>query len=285
MVLSEAQVHEFRTEGFLRIPEFFGPREVVALQAVVEQLIADGKFSNVATDSDGVTYIEHLQNLQILPASIHHPLLRALPFHSKVRGAIAQLIGEPVYKFQDQLVLKPPRVGTGTTWHQDNFYFEVSDPTKGMAMWTALHDANVANGTMRMIPRSFHTLLDHTRDLESNHDYRCYPPEEKAVPIEMAAGGVVFFCLGTPHATGPNSTDRKRAGLAYHFLHSDFTNKELESARPHPTSKLPSYFLPGEEGGPYITGDRYTRGQREYGCNMEDVLHSEVQRLGDAAVH
>lgn len=282
MELSQKQVEEFRTEGFLRVPEFFCPRTVVALQAVFEELVADGKFSNVAADNDGVTYVQHKQNLQILPASIHHPLLRALPFHPKVRGAIAQLLGDSIFKFQDQLILKPARIGTATNWHQDNFYFEVSDPTKGMAMWTAVHDANVSNGTIKMIPRSFNTAVEHTRDLEGDHDFRCYPNEDQAVPIEMAAGGVVFFYLATPHCTGPNPTDGQRAGLAYHFLHTDFTSEELKSKRPHPTTQLPSYYLAGEEGGPHMTGDLYTRGEREYGCNMEELLDSEVQRLADA---
>ena len=284
-MLSEAQIQQWRTEGFLPVPDFFSERDVRALQAGVEELKAAGKFFNVATDDDGETHVDTKQNLQICPLSFHHALFRAIPFHAKVRAAVSQLLGDPVYKFQDQLVLKPPRVGSPTNWHQDNYYFEVRDPLKGTAMWTAVHDATVANGTIRMIPRSFEALLPHMRDPESDHDRRCYPLEEDAVPIELPAGGVVFFSLGTPHATGPNETDAQRAGVAWHFLNDGHLSGELASGRPHPTLEYPSYSRPGEAGGPYVSGEKYTAGEQEYGCNMEAVLESETKRLSSSRIN
>jgi ectoine hydroxylase-related dioxygenase (phytanoyl-CoA dioxygenase family) len=77
----------------------------------------------------------------------------------------------------------------------------------GTAMWTAVHDATVANGTLRIIPDSFRPTLEHSRDPYSDHPIRCYPPEERAIDVELPAGGVVFFAYSTPHATGPNTTD------------------------------------------------------------------------------
>ena len=279
MALSEDQVERWRTEGFVRVPDFFDAREVRALQAGVEELKAAGKFSNVATDGDGETHVDTKQNLQICPLSFHHPLFAAMPFHPKVREAVARLLGDSVYKFQDQAVLKPPGVGSATNWHQDNYYFEVEDTLRGTAMWTAVHDATIANGTIGMVPRAHHALLPHRRDPESDHDRRCDPPDDDAVPIEMAAGGVVFFSLGTPHGTGPNTTAKQRAGVAWHFLNEAHVSPELAVARPHPTLGFPTFAQPGEEGGPFVVGDKYTAGEREYGRNMEDFLAAEIERL------
>ena len=78
----------------------------------------------------------------------------------------------------------------------------------GTAMWIAVHDATTANGTLQVIPDVFRTAFEHSRDPYSDHHIRCYPPEERAVHLELPAGGVAFFCYGTPHATGPNTTDR-----------------------------------------------------------------------------
>ena len=279
MTLTDDQIDCWRTEGFLRVPDFFDAREVRALQAGVEELKAAGKFFNVATDGDGATHVDTKQNLQICPLSFHHPLFAAMPFHSKVREAVAQLLGDSVYKFQDQAVLKPPGVGSATNWHQDNYYFEVADTLKGTAMWTAVHDASIANGTIGMVPRAHHALLPHRRDPESDHDRRCDPPEADAVRIEMAAGGVVFFCLGTPHGTGPNTTAKQRAGVAWHFLNEAHVSPELAIARPHPTLGFPTFAQAGEKGGPYVVGERYSAGEREYGCNMEAALAAEIERL------
>ncbi len=151
MALSEDQVGRWRRDGFVSVPDFFGALEVRALQAGVEELKAAGKFFNVATDGDGETHVDTKQNLQICPLSFHHRLFAAMPFHPKVRQAVAQLLGDSVYKFQDQAVLKPPGVGSATNWHQDNYYFEVGDTLRGTAMWTAVHDATIANGTIGMV--------------------------------------------------------------------------------------------------------------------------------------
>jgi ectoine hydroxylase-related dioxygenase (phytanoyl-CoA dioxygenase family) len=85
-----------------------------------------------------------------------------------------------------------------------------------------VHDATLANGTMRIIPGSFREQYEHSRDPYSNAHIRCYPPEERAVAIEVPAGGVAFFCYGTPHSTGDNSTGRPRAAVAYHYTHFAF---------------------------------------------------------------
>jgi ectoine hydroxylase-related dioxygenase (phytanoyl-CoA dioxygenase family) len=97
----------------------------------------------------------------------------------------------------------------------------------GTAMWTAVHDATVANGTLKVIPDCFRELLEHSRDPYSDHHIRCYPLEARAIDLELPAGGVVFFAYGTPHATGPNTTDHERAGVALHFLRADYAQDEL----------------------------------------------------------
>jgi ectoine hydroxylase-related dioxygenase (phytanoyl-CoA dioxygenase family) len=144
-----------------------------------------------------------------------------MPFADKAVAAVSQLIGDPVLLHLDQVFLKPGKHGAGTNWHQDNAYFKIPDPLKGTAIWTAVHDANKANGTMRVIPGSFREELTHERDPESDHHIRCWPDESKAVTIELPAGGALFFCYGTAHSTGANTTDRERAGVALHFLNAN----------------------------------------------------------------
>ncbi len=284
MSLSAEQVRHWRDEGFVAVASFFDAREVRALQAGYQELKAAGTLSNIATDFDGETHIETKQNHLICPLSFHHPLYRAIPFHPRVRAVLSQLLTEPIYKFQDAFFVKPARIGSPTNWHQDNFYFEIRDPLQGTAMWVAITDATADNGAIRIIPRSYEALAPHTRDPESDHDRRCYPPEDGALTAELAAGGVLFFSSGTLHATGPNTTDGERAACIFHFLNDSWVSPELASGRPHPTLGYPSYSRPGEEGGPYVSGAPYTAGEREYGCDMEAALADEVARLAEPQV-
>ena len=42
----------------------------------------------------------------------------------------------------------------GTKKYTQHAYFKIPKPLRGTAMWIAIHDATVANGTMRSSPRS-----------------------------------------------------------------------------------------------------------------------------------
>ena len=162
------------------------------------------------------------------------------------------------------MFLKPGRHGAGTAWHQDNAYFKIADPLRGTAMWIAIHDATVANGTLHLIPGSHRERYEHRRDPDSDHHIRAWPPEERAEPIELEAGGVAFFCYGTAHCTRANTTARERAGMAFHFLHADY-------AAPH--------LVEGDRRRPYLTGPRATGGRTEYGVEVAGTWEREVQRV------
>jgi ectoine hydroxylase-related dioxygenase (phytanoyl-CoA dioxygenase family) len=264
MQLTPSQTQQFRGHGYVPLPVFFNPTEVAAMQAEVARLNREGFLRNVATDGDGRTPSSSQRNLQLCPMYRHSPLFRALPFDEKVVQAVTQLIGEPALLHLDQVFLKPPGDGMGTNWHQDNAYFKISDPLRGTAMWIAVHEATVANGTLNVIPDSFREEYPHERDPYSNHHIRCYPPEARAVPVELPAGGVVFFCYGTAHCTRANTSDRERAGVAFHFLHADYAAKDLVAE--------------GRDYRPYLTGPHASGGLNEYGVRVAGAWSREVER-------
>lgn len=265
MALTQKEIVHFRTHGFVAKPGFFSGKETLALQAEVSRFMQEGVLYNVATEEDGKTMSKTRRNLQLCPMYRHSDLFRALPFQPDVVAAISQLIGNPYILHLDQIFLKPGGDGMGTHWHQDNAYFKIGNPLKGVAVWIAVHDANVENGTMQVIPNSYKLAYEHSRDPYSNHHVRCYPPEEQAAIIELKAGGALFFCYGTAHCTGHNRTDKLRAGIAYHFLHTDFAPTQLLSD--------------DRDYRPYITGPRATGGVAEYGVCVEGTWVTEVEKV------
>lgn len=265
MQLTPEQVESFQSHGFLAVPNFWNEAEVAAMQAELDRLKRDGALHNVATQDDGKTPAQDKANLQLCPMYPHSDFYRAMPFAPKVREVVAQLIGDPVVLHLDQIFLKPGRHGAGTSWHQDNAYFKIGDPLKGTAMWTAVHDANAANGTMRVIPDAFREQLEHRRDPDSNHHIRCYPDESRAQTIELEAGGALFFAYGTPHATGANTTERERAGVALHFINAQVAQEAVGG------------FEPGKR--PYLSGTQASGGEVEYGVRVEGTWEREVERV------
>lgn len=268
MGLSESQVRQFREHGYTAAADFFSKEETEAIRLEVERLRHDGLLRNVATEGDGKTTSQLGRNLQLCPMYMHSRLFRALPFAPKVVDAISRLIGDPVVLRLDQVFLKPAGDGLGTAWHQDNAYFKINDPLKGTAMWIAVHDATVENGTIHVIPDMFDQALEHARDPNSNHHIRCWPDESRAVPIELPAGGVAFFAYGTPHCTLGNRTDRDRAGVAFHFVHADSFAEDAQIG----ATGMPGY-------NPILTGPEATGGMAEYGEVVAGTWEAEVARL------
>ena len=232
MQLTPHQLKHYQEKGFVVVPHFFDAREIAAIRAELERFKRDGLLRNVATVGDGKTASTQVQNLQICPLTPKSELFAALPFCPKVVAAIQQCIGDPIQHHLDQIFLKPAHHGAGTSWHQDNAYFDIPDPILGVGMWVAIHDASIANGTMHVIPGIYREKLEHIRDGGSDHHIRCYPNEDQAVAVEIEAGGALFFNYGVPHCTLANTTDHERAGLALHFLRAGTCCRGLASQGP-----------------------------------------------------
>jgi hypothetical protein len=257
MKLSAEQLAQYRNEGYTTAPHFFDQEEVAAMQAELQRLKDEGLLNNVATAGDGKTVSTAAVNLQICPLAPKSELFRSLGFSDKVTGAVGQLIGDPIVWQLDQIFLKPGKHGAGTSWHQDNAYFRIKDRRQGVGMWTAIHAANVANGTMHVIPRGDAELLAHERDGGSNHHVKCVVDESQAVPVELPSGGVLFFNYAVPHCTKGNTTDRERAGLALHFLR--------EGAVVQPESKIAT-----------VSGPNSTHGVKEFGVDQRGVWNRKT---------
>ena len=269
MRFTDAQIQQFREQGYVAVPDVWDEREITAMRAELERLKQQGLLRNVATDGDGKTHSTTKANLQLCPMFPHSDFFRAMPFAPKVAEAVRQLIGDPVLLHLDQVFLKPGGHGAGTNWHQDNAYFKIDDPLKGTALWTAVHEATLANGTLRVVPGSFKEQYEHKRDPDSDHHIRCWPPEERAVPVELPAGGVVFFAYGTAHCTGANTTDKERAGVALHFLNGAVSG--------HAQGGFAG------ETRPYLTGPDATGGLREHGETIAGTWEQEVERALEKA--
>lgn len=263
MKLTHSQLSGFKADHFLMIDPFFDRDEVAVLQAEMDRLKLAGHFRNVARDGDGKTESRTNVNLQLFGMYEHSMLMRALAFESKVLAVVSQLIGDPVVFQHDQCFLKPARQGSGTNWHQDNAYATTTtDSFGGVAMWIAVHDATVANGTLHVIPGMAGERLKHVRDPQSDHHIRCYPDESRALPCVLKAGGVAFFNHGTPHCTRGNATDKDRAGIAMHFVREDCAPLILKSAGAHP----------------YLTGPQASDGTKEFGVRVAGTWREEVER-------
>ena len=117
----------------------------------------------------------------------------------------------------DIALSKPPFIGSEKPWHQDNAYFNWLPLGLVGTVWIALDDATVENGCMHVLPGRHR--LDalkhyHTIDCEILPDRF---DRSAAVPVELPAGGAMWFSAMLPHQTPPNRSDQRRRALQFQF--------------------------------------------------------------------
>ena len=251
-MLSDAQVDEFREKGYLAFENALSPEEVDQARGDITRLIRENAFNDETfsiekppadskgnfsgwlfrsrtsrfgfwleggdePDENDPDSVEPLVR-KLMWFERETPLFEKLAFtHPRLHGPIDALIGEGHKLFQTMGLIKPARIGTDKPWHQDNAYFSVAPLDAIVGVWIALDDARVENGCMHVLEGG------HKKGaMRHHHTYDCEIVEgrldaSRAKPIELDAGGVLFFYGMLPHQTPPNRSDHRRRALQYHY--------------------------------------------------------------------
>ena len=146
-----------------------------------------------------------------------HPTFQKLVAHPRIQGFMGDLIGQETILKDVMALSKPPFIGSEKPWHQDNAYFNYLPLELLGTAWIALDDTTVDNGCMHLLPGQHARGAlrhHHTIDCEILAD-RIEP--EQAVPVELKAGGVLFFSAMLPHQTPPNISPLRRRALQFQY--------------------------------------------------------------------
>ena len=142
-------------------------------------------------------------------------------------GRLASILGPDVITFNGLVIFKARGVGLPFPYHQDLWYFQRShDMESSCGIWMALDDADVDNGCLWVVPGSHRLpIQDHVLP-DADHlqqEFREVPGAEEMdeIPVEMAAGGCLFFDGRLLHRSGHNHSDRDRACYVIHNTSAD----------------------------------------------------------------
>ena len=120
-------------------------------------------------------------------------------------------LGDTVYLFNEQYVVKAAEHGMTFSWHQDSGFIPYQHRPY-VTCWIALDDVSEANGTVYLLPYSragTRDVVQHVRDDETN-DLIGYFGDDRGDSVIAAAGSIACFSSTLLHRSGPNSTDRMR---------------------------------------------------------------------------
>jgi ectoine hydroxylase-related dioxygenase (phytanoyl-CoA dioxygenase family) len=120
-------------------------------------------------------------------------------------------LGDTVYLFNEQYVVKAAERGMPFSWHQDSGFIDYPHRPY-LTCWIALDDMTEANGTVYLLPYSragTRDVVTHARDVESN-DLVGYVGHDQGDPVIVPAGSIACFSSTLLHRSGTNTTDRVR---------------------------------------------------------------------------
>lgn len=181
---------------------------------IVEQLVASDEAINArwnhatttAVDGDAGSVVIHTHQVQKYSAAWGRFL-----YDPCWLDTAAILLGPDIVLHHSKLFLKPAGRGAAFPPHQDHDYF----PTLRHQMLAAvvyLSDADDRNGCLRVWPGS-HKHGPIRGSLGDDERFTSRFPLADSLPVEVAAGDVVFFSYLTVHASLANRSDRPRKSV------------------------------------------------------------------------
>ena len=221
--LTEAQLKQFHTNGYLTIKGFYRPDEVQLLNDTFMEVHRNGPVKGhfepkTAEEANG-------DPLQMYPRIMHphrfNEVARNYLLDKRLEPVLTDLFGEEPLAAQTMLYFKPAG-GRGQALHQDNFYLNV-DPGTCIAAWLALDHVDQENGCLEIVPGTHAMDLfcpevaDSTQSF--TREYVPPPPGLEKVPVIMEPGDMLFFNGTLVHGSGPNrSENRFRRSFICHYI-------------------------------------------------------------------
>jgi ectoine hydroxylase-related dioxygenase (phytanoyl-CoA dioxygenase family) len=231
MLLTEAQIAEFREVGFLKVGRVYSDEEADRLRERMMEVIA-------GTSRGQAELVRNLKGeemespkgvvVQIVNTWQADDMFRTHIYHPVVCQMACELIGTEVLRvWHDQVQYKPARRGGATDWHQDHPYWPIIQPADLVSAWVALDDATLENGCMRMVARSHRwgphkggTIGTDVDGFRPTPDMALIPEGEtiEIVPCEVKKGECMFHHCLTWHGSPPNPSDKGRPAIAVHYM-------------------------------------------------------------------
>lgn len=199
---------QFERDGYVKNLPLFAPSAVTALQH---------GFADLAARMPEGVDINKVNNWH-KASRWFHDLCRT----PAVLDYVEDLLGPDFVQWGGQFFVKYPGDGSVVPWHQDAQYWPLS-PRRTVTVWLAIYDADEENAAMQVVKGTHREgEFEHrTNDAGNLVLDQEVPPEniadDRIVSLDLRAGEISLHDDGLLHGSGPNHSDRMRAGLTMRF--------------------------------------------------------------------
>lgn len=213
MFVSAEKIAQFRKEGYFVLERVIPEAALDGLRAECQRYIDkfDAEMEAKGLDKLGINHYK--KRYFISNRGGESPIITQFLFSQLMADVTRSALGDTVYLFNEQYVVKAADRDTRFGWHQDSGYIgHYHKPY--LSCWCALDDMSEANGTISVLPYERagmqpDDLFEHIKE-EGTNDMVGYHGTDPGIPVIVPAGSIVAFSSRTFHRSGANRTDKMR---------------------------------------------------------------------------
>lgn len=231
MMVTAEQIEQYRTQGYFILENVISPDQLEGLREECERLVneVDLEMEHAGVTSIGITHYK--KRYFIGNRGQESTKISCFIFGDVMAEVARATLGDTVYLFNEQYVVKAPEKGTQFAWHQDSGYIGHYH-TPYLSCWCSLDDMTIENGTILVLPydRAGMTpedLFDHQVETGTN-DKVGYKGDDPGIPALVPAGSVVVFSSRTLHSSGVNTSSKVRRSYLAQYSKEIIRTKDGE---------------------------------------------------------
>ena len=230
-MITRDHARRFDDDGFFILEGAVAPNDLDVLRRECGWLVDE---RNREMDRLGVDTLDldHRGRRYFVHAYDTSATVRRFLFSDLMAEVARAALGDTVYLFNEQYVIKAAERGMRFGWHQDSGFIGYAHAPY-LTCWIALDDVSERNGTVYLLPYAragTRDVVTHVRDVETN-DMVGYFGEDPGDPVVVPAGSIACFSSTVFHRSGPNTTERPRRVYVAQYSSAPLLDEERSGPR------------------------------------------------------
>ena len=227
MGISAEQLSQYHEEGYAILENVIPNEHLEALrnEALHHIDLMHTEMDKQGSDTLGISHRD--KRYFISNQHTNSQTLQSFLFSDFMASITQALLGEDVYLFYEQYVIKAAEKGMKFSWHQDSG-FVTFEHQPYLSCWCALDDMTEENGTIYVLPYSraeTRGLVEHVRE-EGTNDKVGYHGDDPGIPVIVPAGSIALFSSLTFHRSGENTTSKMRRSYLAQYSSTPMGNDD-----------------------------------------------------------
>jgi ectoine hydroxylase-related dioxygenase (phytanoyl-CoA dioxygenase family) len=230
-VVTAADARSYRELGFFVLPGVVPATDLEVLRSECDRLVGEREEEMDRLGVDTLD-LDHRGRRYFVHAYGRSPAVECFLFSELMTEVAQAALGETVYLFNEQYVVKSAERGMTFGWHQDGGFIEYAHPPY-LTCWIPLDAVTEENGTVYLLPydrAGTREIVEHVRDQSSN-DMVGYFGGDSGDAVVVPAGSIACFSSTLFHRSGANETDRVRRVYLAQYSSQPILDRERSAPR------------------------------------------------------